>query len=182
MSRFFPTTLTTLLVAAGVSLGAQQPAPAQPNVADSTIAERHEIANDKNHHYIGKVEFELGDSKIYADEAWFYSDENRFLATGNVLFSQGANRIASDKADFNTMTHLGTFYNATGIATVQPPRQSPLPGAIAVPQLAGRKRTSISSATRSRSSGRRNTGSPTAGSPPACSRRRAGTCTPTPSS
>jgi LPS-assembly protein len=138
MPRFFSITLTTLLVALGVSLGAQQPTPgAQAPLADSATAQRHEIASEKNHHYIGKVEFELGDTKIYADEAWLYSDENRFVATGNVVFSQGANRIASDKADFNTTTHLGTFYNATGIATVQPPRQPVRPGAVAVPQRAG---------------------------------------------
>ena len=133
-------TVTALMVMVGVSLAAQQPAPpAKPNVADSTIAERHEIANDTNHHYIGKVEFELGDTKIYADEAWLYSAENRFVATGNVLFSQGTNRIASDKADFNTSTRLGTFYHATGITMVQPPAQQQRPGAIAVPQAAGQE-------------------------------------------
>jgi LPS-assembly protein len=40
-----------------------------------------------------------------------------------VVYSQGANRIAADRADFNTSTRLGTFYNATGIATAQPQRQ-----------------------------------------------------------
>ena len=50
-----------------------------------------------------------------------------------MLLIQGNNRIAADKADFNTKTRLGTFYNATGIANIQPPRRSSSPGAFAPP-------------------------------------------------
>ncbi len=39
------------------------------------------------------------------------------------MLIQGNNRIAADHAEFNTKTHLGTFYHASGMATVQPPRQ-----------------------------------------------------------
>ena len=44
--------------------------------------------------------------------------QDRAIATGNVVVTQGNNRIAADRADFNTKTQLGTFYNASGIATV----------------------------------------------------------------
>ena len=138
MPARFLTLLITLFSAAGVSVVAEQAASsAQPGVGDTTIAERHEIVSENNHHYIGKVELNQrgGETKIYADEAWFYSDENRFVATGNVVFSQGSNRIAADRVDFNTDTRLGTFHNATGILTVGPSRAAATPGDPSVPQI-----------------------------------------------
>lgn len=71
----------------------------------------------------GNVELEQKDTKLYADEVEWFTDENRAIATGNVVFTQGNNRIAADRAEFNTQTRLGTFYSASGIANVQPPRQ-----------------------------------------------------------
>jgi LPS-assembly protein len=135
--------LTILALAAAPARVLAQQAGAQAPVADSTSAERHEVMNEKDHHFLGQVEFERGDTKIYADEAWFYSDENRFIATGNVVFSQGQNRIASDRADFNTQTNLGTFYNASGIASVKPPRQQTRPGAFAPPPPTGSQETEV---------------------------------------
>ena len=46
-------------------------------------------------------------------------------ATGNVVFAQGDNRISAERAEFNTQTRLGTFYNASGIAAIQPPKRAP---------------------------------------------------------
>ena len=40
------------------------------------------------------------------------------VATGNVVFAQGNNRISAERAEFDTETRLGTFYNAWGIANV----------------------------------------------------------------
>ena len=57
-----------------------------------------------------------------------YVDQDRAVATGNVVFRQGNNQIAADRADFNTKTRLGTFYNASGFATVQPPTPARRPG------------------------------------------------------
>ena len=74
---------------------------------------------------------------LYADEVEVFEGQDRVLARGNVVLIQGNNRIAADHAEFNTKTHLGTFYAASGMATVQPPRQIPQPGAIAVPQVPG---------------------------------------------
>lgn len=71
----------------------------------------------------GNVELEQKDTKLYADEVEWFTDENRAIATGNVVFTQGNNRIAADRAEFNTETRLGTFFGASGIANVQPPRQ-----------------------------------------------------------
>jgi LPS-assembly protein len=117
---------------------AAPPAPATPGPASSepeTVrADRREYTNDlKNAHYIGHVEIERSDGKIYADDVVMFSEENRTIATGNFLFAQGNNRLAAERAEFDTKTGLGTFYNAWGIASVQPPRQPPRPGGVAVP-------------------------------------------------
>jgi LPS-assembly protein len=112
---------------------AQQPAPR----TDTTIADRHDVINDKEHHYIGKVEFDAGDTKLYADDVWYYVDQNRAVATGNVVFRQGTNQISADRAEFDTKTRLGTFYNASGFATAQPQRQSVAPGGVALPPRTG---------------------------------------------
>ena len=93
---------------------------------------------DENHGLlIGSVELTQGDTSLYADEVEVFEGQDRVLARGNVVLIQGNNRIAADHAEFNTKTHLGTFYRASGMATVQPPRVIPQPGAIAVPQVPG---------------------------------------------
>ena len=71
--------------------------------------------------FTGGVEFEQGDTTLFADEVEFFTDQDRALARGNVVISQGRNRIAADRADFNTRTRLGTFYNAWGLSTIKPP-------------------------------------------------------------
>src|SRR5439155_2670262 len=78
--------------------------------------------------------------KVYAEDAWYYTAGARLIATGNVVYAQGNNRIAAERAEFNTDTRLGTFYHATGIATLQPPKQAPRPGApLAPPPVAGQE-------------------------------------------
>ena len=42
-----------------------------------------------------------------------FTGENKAIATGNVVFAQGNNRISAEHAEFDTETRLGTFYNAT---------------------------------------------------------------------
>ncbi|MGE3520680.1 MAG: LPS-assembly protein LptD, partial [Vicinamibacterales bacterium] len=81
----------------------------------------------------GSVELERNDTRIYADSIEYFEDEERAIATGNVVVTQGENRIAADRADFNTRTQLGTFYHASGIARVRQPQRRPAPGAIAPP-------------------------------------------------
>jgi LPS-assembly protein len=116
------------------------PATAQQVLADYTIVAARQERVGENHWLLsGGVEIEQRDLKVYADEMEAFTDQNRVIATGNVVMTQGKNRIAADRADFNSETRLGTFYHASGIATMQPPRQVPVPGAMAVPQLAGQQ-------------------------------------------
>jgi LPS-assembly protein len=80
-----------------------------------------------------------GDTKIYADDVLAYTGRDLAIATGNVVFSQGNNRITAERAEFDTETRLGTFYNAWGIATVQPQRPTARPGVIAPPTMTGQE-------------------------------------------
>ena len=67
---------------------------------------------------IGRVEAQRGDMTFHADEIESFVDTHRLVATGHVVFSQGENRIAADRAEFNTETRTGTFFNASGSAVV----------------------------------------------------------------
>jgi LPS-assembly protein len=88
---------------------------------------------------VGDVEFEQGDMKLYADVVDYFTDENRAVAEGNVVFSQGANSLSADRAEFDTETRLGVFYNASGIANIRPRRQNIGGPGIAVPQMTGQE-------------------------------------------
>jgi len=59
--------------------------------------------------------------RIDCDELQFFADYIEILkkkdfvsARGNVVFVSGGTRIAADRAEFNTRTKTGTFYNAAG--------------------------------------------------------------------
>jgi LPS-assembly protein len=113
----------------------------KPPVTETTISDSREGANDqKDWHFIGHVEMDQGgDTKIYADDVWAYTGLNKAMATGNVVFAQGNNRISAERAEFDTETRLGTFYNAWGLASIKPQVQRPRPGAIAPPPMAGQE-------------------------------------------
>jgi LPS-assembly protein len=137
MLRCFPTIPFVASMIVGLAIrAAAQSAP----LTDTTIAERHEVISEKEHHYSGAVELDDGrDTKLYADDVRVYLDQDRAVASGNVVFRQGSSQISADRADFNTKTRLGTFYNATGFAMVQPPRQNARPGGIAPPPIVGQE-------------------------------------------
>ena len=113
-----------LLVAASVSA---------QDTAQNSVSDSRERIGENHTRLIGHVEVDLPpDSKLYADQVELFSGEDRAVMTGNVVIRQANNQISADRADFNTKTHLGTFYNASGFATLQPPRQQARPG-LAVP-------------------------------------------------
>ncbi len=135
--RFLFAAALVLLAAAA---SAQPPAtPSQPPSTDEIYSDRREIYNEKNQHHIGHVELKSNDTTIYADDAWYYPDDNKFVAEGNVTFAQATNRISAERAEFDTKTRLGTFTGASGIASIQPPRQAPSPTGVAVPQVPGQE-------------------------------------------
>src|SRR5262249_35124457 len=116
--------------------------PARAQSAQNPLTSGQEQNSDKyirvgESHHIRQGNVEIHDAAnktdIYADLIEFFEDEDRAVATGNFVFSQGTNRISAERAEFNTKTMLGTFYHASGIAPAQPPRQQVRPGSFAPP-------------------------------------------------
>lgn len=91
-------------------------------VTETTISDSREVVSNTNTRFLGHVEMVRGDTTVYADDVLVHGDTHQAIATGNVVFSQGANRIAAERAEFDTETKIGTFYNAYGTASVKPPR------------------------------------------------------------
>jgi len=85
---------------------ATPPPAATSPVTETTLSTSREASNNqKDWHFIGNVEMDRGgDTKIYADDVWAYTGENRAIATGNVLMAQGNNRLSAERADFDTET------------------------------------------------------------------------------
>ncbi len=124
-----------LLIACTASLASAQPPP-KPYV----LSCEHKEFVDERYVCKGQVEFVQGDVKLYADELEYFESQDKTIARGNVVFSQGRNQIAADRADFNTKTRRGVFYAATGITNVKPPRPAaPAPGMFVAPQMAGQE-------------------------------------------
>ena len=75
----------------------------QLNIAgfDRLTAYKYEKLGDKHYLFTGSVELEKTDSSIYADSVEYFEDEERAIARGNVVVTQGANRIAADQRRFD---------------------------------------------------------------------------------
>jgi LPS-assembly protein len=66
----------------------------------------------------GAVECATGDMRVFADQLEYWADTHKVVLTGNVTFRDKNTQISADRADFNSETRLGTFYNASGFAQV----------------------------------------------------------------
>jgi LPS-assembly protein len=142
MLNFFRLVSSLTCVLSAVSAYAQPAqAPAKPTPETTVSDSREGSNNQKDWHFIGHVEMDQGsDTKIYADDVRLFTGENKAIATGNVVFAQGDNRISAEHAEFDTETRLGTFYNATGFSTVKPPKVQPQrAGAMAPPPVVGQE-------------------------------------------
>ncbi len=131
MLRFWFATLiggALALPAPAFAQGAQS-VPGFDRVTYATV----EVIGNNHYQFSGDVELEQGDTTVYADAVEVWTDEHRAIATGNVLLVQGSNRLTADRAEFDTNTRLGTFYNAFGMATARPARQTASGGATLPP-------------------------------------------------
>lgn len=82
----------------------------------------------KSHYKLkGEVEIDCGDQSFAADEIELFEDTHKMIATGDVVFTSGNNRIAADRLEYNTQTKTGVFYNATGTAVLKESRLSGQP-------------------------------------------------------
>jgi LPS-assembly protein len=126
--------LGILLTTAGAgTAAAQQGVPG----FDLVVAEKQERVGEKRYKLTGQVELKRADTELYADEVEVFTDQDRAVATGNVVVVQAGNRIAAERVDFNTKTRLGTFYRAYGFANIKP--EAPRPGAIAIPTVSNQE-------------------------------------------
>src|SRR5262245_6793213 len=85
------------------------------------VASDDAVSNMSQNHtrLLRQVRVDCNDIQLFADEAEIFSDADRVRASGNVLFISSTNRISADRMEFNTRTKTGTFYNASGIASME---------------------------------------------------------------
>ncbi len=108
--------LSLLLLFVGVVAA---PARAQ-NLPGCKTSKQFKIEQIEKDHWklTGTVEIDCDTYKIYADEVDVYTALHRVTAQGNVVFTDGTARIAGERADFDTEAKTGTFYVASGSATL----------------------------------------------------------------
>lgn len=107
---------------------AAAPARAQADIAgcrlassfDSLTLNRH----DANHVTLTGTEalpvrIDCDDLQLFANQVELFQAEGRFVAEGDVLFVSGESRISAARAEFNTKTKTGTFYQASGITVIR---------------------------------------------------------------
>ena len=63
------------------------------------------------------VQVDCDDMQLFARQMEVF-DGHRVVATDDVLFVQGGNRINAERLEFDTKTRTGTFYNAAGSVTL----------------------------------------------------------------
>ncbi len=71
--------------------------------------------------FTGQVELENDEvkgQKFYANVVDLYPDTHRLEASGNVLYETTTSRIAAERVVFNTRAGTGTFYTASGLASI----------------------------------------------------------------
>ena len=64
------------------------------------------------------VQIDCDDVQFFADHMELFQKEGRLTANGNVEYISGGNRVHAERMEYNTKTRTGTFYNATGTATL----------------------------------------------------------------
>jgi LPS-assembly protein len=60
------------------------------------------------------VRIDCDDLQFFADFIEVFRKKDYLTASGHVVFVSGGTRVAADRAEFNTKTRTGTFYNAAG--------------------------------------------------------------------
>jgi len=74
---------------------------------------------DAHYRLVKNVQIDCNDVQLFADEAEVFPDADRMRAVGNVVFVTGTNRISAERMEFNTKTKTGTFFVASGIASLE---------------------------------------------------------------
>ena len=107
------------LMATAAAARAQVPAPSGCSVKWQAVSQEAIGIQTNHYHLLRNVQVDCNDIQLFADEAEIFSDTDRLIATGNVVFVSNNNRISADRLEFNTRTKTGTFFVASGIANIE---------------------------------------------------------------
>ena len=77
-----------------------------------------ERVGENHYRRTGAVEIDCVEFRFYAEEMDLFTDTNRLIASGNVVFTGDGHRLGADRVEFDTETRTGTFYQAAGTATL----------------------------------------------------------------
>jgi LPS-assembly protein len=95
--------------------------PASAQLTGFKVSKQFRLEQLEKGHWraTGAVEAEAADGTlVYADQVDVFDETHRAIAVGDVVVHQTDNQIAADRAEFNTETGLGIFYNASGSASI----------------------------------------------------------------
>jgi LPS-assembly protein len=116
-------TFLLALLASAALLAAARPAHAQQpgGCSHQWVTDSQEAQNVGTTHTIlvKNVQIDCNDIQLFADHAEIFTDIDRLLASGNVVFVSGTSRIAAERMEFNTRTKTGTFYVASGTVNME---------------------------------------------------------------
>jgi lipopolysaccharide assembly outer membrane protein LptD (OstA) len=80
---------------------------------------RQQLISPVETKFSGGVTMQRGDITVVADDVTLFTDRDLIVATGNVVFNQGENKISSASATFGVKSQLGTFLSAYVVFAVQ---------------------------------------------------------------
>jgi LPS-assembly protein len=110
-----------LVFAASVLSARAQSAPVMNGcgVKWQVISAQANNVNETHTILIKDVHIDCNDVQLFADQAELFTDVDRMLATGNVVFVSAGSRISAERMEFNTRTKTGTFFTASGIVSLE---------------------------------------------------------------
>jgi hypothetical protein len=114
------TLIRTAVAAAAGALLLPALAAAQIPGFDSTVAKTQESLGPDHERLTGDVEMSQPHQRFYADVVDYNPQTHKVVATGNVLIQETDHQIAAERAEFDSLTGLGTFFKARGFATLGP--------------------------------------------------------------
>jgi LPS-assembly protein len=108
-------------------LGAPAAARAQTSLAGCTSYKQQQQTGIRivDDHWVldgtadAPVKIECDNMLFFADHVEYFQKEGRVTARGHVVYASAGNRISAERMEFNTRTRTGTFYVASGTATLQ---------------------------------------------------------------
>ncbi|MGH9410243.1 MAG: LPS-assembly protein LptD [Vicinamibacterales bacterium] len=93
-------------------------APGGCNVVWNIKSDTANEINSNDYLLIGRVEIDCNTMQLFADKVEVLTDADRLRAWGNVVVASVDSRVAADQLEFNTHTKTGTFFVASGIASI----------------------------------------------------------------